>query len=106
MLWTAAAAVHNNWQSYTIRHGHERPGDLGRDLAEDQAAAGDDTGTFSRGEVHLASGMVAVQLSITVDEALDRLRGKAFRDGRRITDLADDIVQRRLTLTRDDEENS
>jgi GAF domain len=48
--------------------------------------------------VHHASGMTAVQLSITVDEALLRLRAFAFAVDRAVADVAGDIVNRRLRL--------
>lgn len=48
--------------------------------------------------VHHASGMTAVQLGITVDEALLRLRAFAFAVDRAVADVAGDIVNRRLRL--------
>lgn len=53
--------------------------------------------------VHQAAGMVAVQLAITVADALVRLRAYAFTDGRPLQDVADDVVARRLRFdSRDD----
>lgn len=49
-------------------------------------------------EVHQATGMVAVQLSVGLDEAFVRLRGRAFSDGRALRDVARDVVGRRLRL--------
>ena len=46
--------------------------------------------------VHQASGMVAVQLEVPVAEALERLRAHAFGNDRPLTDVARDIVGRRL----------
>ncbi len=46
--------------------------------------------------VHQASGMVAVQLEITVSQALIRLRAHAFGNGRPLTQVARDVVDRRL----------
>lgn len=46
--------------------------------------------------VHQASGMVAAQLDATVGQALIRLRGYAFGNGRALTDVARDVVGRRL----------
>jgi hypothetical protein len=48
--------------------------------------------------VHHASGMTAVQLGVTVDEALLRLRAFAFAADRALADVAADIVKRRLRL--------
>jgi hypothetical protein len=42
--------------------------------------------------------MVSVQLDITVAEALIRLRAYAFSHDRLITDVAQDVVDRRLRL--------
>ena len=46
--------------------------------------------------VHQASGMVAVQLEVTVGQALVRLRAHAFGNGRALSDVAQDVVARRL----------
>jgi hypothetical protein len=46
--------------------------------------------------VHQASGMVAVQLGVTVDEALTRIRADAFARGVGLIDVAADIVARRI----------
>lgn len=46
--------------------------------------------------VHQASGMVAVQLKVTVGQALVRLRAHAFGNERALTDVAQDVVARRL----------
>jgi transcriptional regulator with GAF, ATPase, and Fis domain len=48
--------------------------------------------------VHQASGMTSVQLGITVDEALLRLRAHAFAADRPLVDIATDIVSRRLRI--------
>ena len=46
--------------------------------------------------VHQASGMVAAQLDISVGQALIRLRAHAFGNDRPLTDIARDVVARRL----------
>jgi len=48
--------------------------------------------------VHQASGMVAAQLGIGVGEALVRLRAYAFANDRMLSDVAEDVVARRLRL--------
>jgi hypothetical protein len=55
----------------------------------------DGEGNF-RFVVHQASGMVAVQLGVGVGEALVRLRAYAFANNRLVTEVADDLVGRRL----------
>lgn len=49
--------------------------------------------------VHQASGMVAAQLDIGVAQALIRLRGHAFGYNRHLTEVAQDVVGRRLRFT-------
>lgn len=46
--------------------------------------------------VHQASGMVAAQLDVSVGHALIRLRAFAFGNDRTLTDVARDVVHRRL----------
>ncbi|MDZ7674087.1 MAG: GAF and ANTAR domain-containing protein [Acidimicrobiales bacterium] len=46
--------------------------------------------------VHQASGMVAAQLDVTVSQALIRLRAHAFGNDQPLTDVARDVVDRRL----------
>jgi hypothetical protein len=46
--------------------------------------------------VHQASGMVAAQLGVSVGHALIRLRAYAFGNDRPLTDVARDVVDRRL----------
>lgn len=46
--------------------------------------------------VHQATGMVAAQLGVTVGQALIRLRAHAFGNGRALSDVATDVVARRL----------
>lgn len=46
--------------------------------------------------VHQASGMVSVQLQVDIDEALLRLRAYAFSNDRRLVEVAEDVVARRL----------
>ncbi|MDQ1689409.1 MAG: hypothetical protein QOK42_2384 [Frankiaceae bacterium] len=53
-------------------------------------------------QVHQATGMVQVQLAVGAQEALVRLRARAFALGRTLEGLADDIVQRRIRFTAED----
>ena len=46
--------------------------------------------------VHQASGMVAAQLGVSVTHALIRLRAHAFGNDRSLTEVAHDVVDRRL----------
>jgi hypothetical protein len=58
----------------------------------------EDTNAFTRTQIHIAGGMVAVQLDVDPAEGVDRLRAYAYACGRRISSVAADIVARRLTL--------
>jgi GAF domain-containing protein len=49
-------------------------------------------------EVHQATGMLTVQLGVTAAAALVRLRAYAFAHERRLSDVARDVVARRLRL--------
>jgi hypothetical protein len=49
-----------------------------------------------RAEVHQATGMVSVQLRVTLAEALVRLRAHAWAQDRLLADVAADVVARRL----------
>lgn len=55
-----------------------------------------------RPDVHQATGMISVQLGVTVAVALIRLRAYAYTHDRRLTDVADDVVARRLRFPPDD----
>ncbi|HTD08413.1 MAG TPA: GAF and ANTAR domain-containing protein [Solirubrobacteraceae bacterium] len=49
-------------------------------------------------EIHQATGIVSVQLEVSLDEAFVRLRSFAFADDRPLREVAEDIVARRLRL--------
>lgn len=51
-----------------------------------------------RAVVHHATGMTAVELSVSVDEALLRLRAYAFATSRTLDEVARDVVARRLRV--------
>jgi hypothetical protein len=54
-----------------------------------------------RAEIDQATGMVSVQLGVRVDEAFVRLRAYAYAEDRRLTDVARDVVLRRLRFSTD-----
>ncbi len=65
----------------------------------DDRGAGEPTLTGpidGRAVVHQATGMITIQLGIGVAEALQRLRGHAYATGRTVSDIAADVVSRRL----------
>jgi hypothetical protein len=101
----------------------DRPGDLGPDeltsalLAADAAAIAvlsldtatqelfaDDEGRRSsyRMQVHQATGMVMVQAGVHIQQALLLLRARAFSSGRSLSEVATDVVERRLRFSTED----
>lgn len=52
-------------------------------------------------EVHQATGMIIVQLGVTAEVALIRLRAHAYAHDRRLRDVAGDVVARRLRFDPD-----
>jgi hypothetical protein len=73
-----------------------------------QAAAGEpgsdawvELNSLSRAEVSQATGMLVAQLGVEPTEALVRLRAHAYATGRSATDVARDILDRRLRLEAD-----
>jgi hypothetical protein len=61
---------------------------------------------FSRSQVYVAAGMVAVQLSVPTHDGLDRLRAYAYAHNRSIVAVAADVVARRLSFRDLDDESS
>lgn len=78
-------------------------------IAGDLQAAVDDPSSdawaelcmLSRAEVSQATGMLVAQLDVDPTEALVRLRAHAYSTGRSATDVARDIIERRLRLETD-----
>ncbi|MBV1855890.1 GAF and ANTAR domain-containing protein [Catellatospora tritici] len=56
-------------------------------------------------QVHQATGMITVQLGVTPDVALIRLRAYAYAHGRRLHEVAADVVARRLRFEAADSEH-
>lgn len=63
-----------------------------------------DPSALSRAAVHQATGMLVAQLGVGIDEAFARMRTHAFAEGRPLTEVADDIVARRLRIADSDGE--
>jgi len=64
-------------------------------------APGIDDAVQYRAEIYQASGMIAIQLSIPVSDALLRIRAHAFAHDQTVAETAADIVARRLRLADD-----
>ena len=82
-------------------------------LAETAAQADDDfpvdsdsgsRGLLQRAAVNQATGMVRVQLRVTVEDALTRLRAYAFAAGRELDEVAAEVIARRLRFDDSDED--
>ena len=58
----------------------------------------DDRRQFSRREVHQATGMVLAQLGIPATDALLVIQGHAFAAGRPMQEVAQEIIDRRLSF--------
>ena len=100
----------------------DRPGDLGLGqlsaalMAADAAALAvlslhtalvDDAGLHAAGsslqvQVHQATGMVQVQLSVSTEEAFLALRARSFATGQSLAELASDVVERRVRFSTED----
>ena len=75
---------------------------LGLVISSDGALGdGSDTGS-NQPQVHQASGMVMMQLGVTIEQALLLLRARAFSTGRPLHDLAVDVIERRLRFSEED----
>ena len=56
-----------------------------------------------RAEIDQATGILTVQLEVGIDEAFVRLRAYAYTQGRRLADVAADVVAHRLRFSPDTE---
>ncbi|MEU7045791.1 ANTAR domain-containing protein [Streptomyces varsoviensis] len=56
-------------------------------------------GEWQQAVVHQATGMISVQLSVSLAEALLRLRAMAFSRGQTIVELSRDVVARRMRFS-------
>ncbi len=86
-----------NWQGYVARWGStERALD---EAATTDAAGQEPADPFSLSQVHIAAGMVAVQLGIRAGEGVDRLRAYSYACGRPLSSVAADVLARRLDMS-------
>lgn len=76
-------------------------GDLQAAVADPHSNSWAELNALSRAEVSQATGMLVAQLEIEPAEALIRLRAHAYATGRSATDVAHDILERRLQLEAD-----
>lgn len=73
-----------------------------RRLDDAEALPGREDVLESRLELYQAQGMVMIQLGVNLGEAMSRLRAYAYAQERRLSDVAEDIVHRKLTLEPDE----
>ncbi|BDE14358.1 hypothetical protein MKCMC460_32180 [Mycobacterium sp. 20KCMC460] len=59
---------------------------------------------FTRSQIHVAAGMVAVQAEISVGDALDLLRAYSFSHQQTLTAVAAEVIERRLSFREHREE--
>ena len=71
-------------------------------LADQAEQVAVETDNLDPMQVHQAAGMVMVQLDVSIDEALLRLRATAFAQGLTVDELADAVVQRRQRILKED----
>jgi hypothetical protein len=69
------------------------------DRAADGSQADSARPVTYRAQVHQATGMISVQLGVSLAEALVRLRAHAYAEDRLIADVAADVVARRLRFS-------
>lgn len=70
-------------------------------IADPASDAWAELSQFARAEVSQATGMLVAQLDVTPTQALVRLRAHAYATGRSASEVARDIIERRLRLDAD-----
>jgi len=93
---TIGHRLQTNWEDHLSRF--ESTTEAINEAAAAGAALDETADPFNRTQIHIAAGMVAIQLQVHPNEGLDRLRAYSFAHQRRISSVAADVVARRLTL--------
>ncbi|MFR0354892.1 GAF and ANTAR domain-containing protein [Streptomyces sediminimaris] len=88
-LWTRDAVTFALMSLHAGSDAAERAGEEG-------VASWMEASEADHGEVYQAVGMVMVQLRLSPEQALDRLRARAFSQGRTVSEVARDVLTRRL----------
>lgn len=88
--------LQSNWDRYAARAGSAE--DAIEAAAVTAAELHKPADPFTRSQVYVAAGMVAVQLAVSTDEGLDRLRAYSYAQGRSVSSVSADIIARRLSL--------
>ncbi|MFK8850673.1 ANTAR domain-containing protein [Streptomyces sp. Ac-502] len=92
---TVRALVHRSADFDPLELPHDLTGHATALLLTGEHGAGP---PLHRAEAHQATGVLAVQLRIALDQALLRLRGHAYSQDRALLDVARDIIAHRLRL--------
>jgi hypothetical protein len=91
-----ARKLQSNWRSHVAHFGSaEKAVDAAAVAGAERSEPAD---PFTRTQIHVAGGIVAVQLGVDAGEGVDRLRAYSFACSRPISAVAADIIARRLTL--------
>jgi hypothetical protein len=98
-----ADQLQSNWQEHRARFGSA---EQAIDAAASSNASQEPIDPFTRTQVHVAAGMVAIQLGISAEEGVDRLRAHAYANARPLSSVAADIIARRMTLSDQDDVSS
>ncbi|MFD8804210.1 GAF and ANTAR domain-containing protein [Streptomyces sp. NPDC059597] len=88
-LWTRDAVT---FAIMNLQPGH----DAGERPAQEGVAPWMEASEADHREVHQAVGMVMVQLDLDPEQALDRMRARAFAESRTVSEVAHDIVLHRF----------
>jgi hypothetical protein len=76
--------------------------DVDWQTAGEGGAGWEELASLERVEVYQATGIIIAQLDIGPSDALARLRARAYADGRTASEVAWDVVERRLSFDADD----
>jgi hypothetical protein len=91
-----AHQLESNWQDHVSRFPSAEEAIDATAIAG--AADHQPSDAFTRTQIHVAGGMVAVQLGVRAEEGVDRLRAFAYGCGRSVYSVAADVIARRMTL--------
>ncbi|HEY6647248.1 MAG TPA: GAF and ANTAR domain-containing protein [Mycobacterium sp.] len=92
-LWHAVLLADATVAALLDQHERHDGGDAGR--------ADMDEAIEDRAVLFQAQGMVMVQLGVSIGEAMARMRAYAYAENRRLSDVAHDVVGRRLRFDQD-----
>jgi hypothetical protein len=88
--------LESNWHSQVQRSGSAQAAIEAVGEHGESTTGVDDR--FTRSQVHIAAGMVAVQLKMSTHDGMARLRAYAYAERRSVVAVAADIVSRRLSF--------